>query len=59
MGSPRLTHGRMVAHFERAFAAYLGRRHAVSVASGTLGTFLALRALISVPATTAVSGSLG
>jgi dTDP-4-amino-4,6-dideoxygalactose transaminase len=45
LGSPRLTHGRMVAHFERAFAAYLGRRHAVSVASGTLGTFLALRAL--------------
>jgi len=45
LGSPRLTHGRMVAHFEQAFAAWLGRKHAVSVASGTLGTFLALRAL--------------
>jgi len=42
---PRLSSGRMVAHFEAKFAESLGRRHAVSVASGTLGTWLALRAM--------------
>ena len=42
---PRLSAGRMVAHFEAAFAQWLGRGHAVAVASGTLGTWLALRAL--------------
>lgn len=36
--------GPMVASFERAFAGWIGRRHAVAVASGTLGTWLALRA---------------
>lgn len=41
----RLTCGPMVARFESSFAQWLGRRHAVSVASGTLGTWLALRAL--------------
>ncbi len=45
LGSPRLTHGPMVARFEQAFAERLGRKHAVSVASGTIGTFLALRAM--------------
>jgi len=45
LGSSRLTHGPMVALFEANFAKWLGRKHAVSVASGTLGTFLALRAL--------------
>lgn len=45
LGQPRLSGGRMVAHFEQQFAASLGRRHAVAVASGTLGTWLALRAL--------------
>jgi perosamine synthetase len=45
LGSPRLTHGPMVTRFEEAFAARLGRRHAISVASGTLGTLLALRAM--------------
>jgi dTDP-4-amino-4,6-dideoxygalactose transaminase len=43
--SPRLSGGRIVARFEAAFAAWLGRGHAVAVASGTLGTWLALRAL--------------
>jgi dTDP-4-amino-4,6-dideoxygalactose transaminase len=42
---PRLSAGRMVAHFEASFAAWLGREHAVAVGSGTLGTWLALRAM--------------
>jgi dTDP-4-amino-4,6-dideoxygalactose transaminase len=37
--------GPMLATFEQAFAAWLGRKHAVAVASGTLGTWIALRAL--------------
>ncbi|MBI5257431.1 MAG: aminotransferase class I/II-fold pyridoxal phosphate-dependent enzyme [Burkholderiales bacterium] len=41
----RLSAGRMVAHFEAAFARWLGRAHGVAVASGTVGTWLALRAL--------------
>lgn len=45
MGQPNLSSGTMVEHFERNFAKWLGRRHAVAVASGTLGTWLALRAL--------------
>jgi dTDP-4-amino-4,6-dideoxygalactose transaminase len=45
LGEPRLSGGRMVAHFEQRFAESLGRKHAVAVASGTLGTWLALRAL--------------
>ncbi|WP_088284535.1 DegT/DnrJ/EryC1/StrS aminotransferase family protein [Ideonella sp. A 288] len=45
LAQPRLSGGRMVAHFERQFADSLNRRHAVAVASGTLGTWLALRAL--------------
>ncbi len=42
---PRLSAGHMVEHFEQRFAQSVGRRHAVAVASGTLGTWLALRAL--------------
>jgi dTDP-4-amino-4,6-dideoxygalactose transaminase len=42
---PRLSSGRMVAHFEASFARWTGRGHAVAVPSGTLGTWLALRAL--------------
>ena len=45
LGGPRLSGGRRVEQFEAAFAAWLGRGHAVAVASGTLGTWLALRAL--------------
>ncbi len=41
----RLSAGPMVARFEAGFATWLGRRHAVAVPSGTLGTWLALRAL--------------
>ena len=42
---PRLSAGPLVQRFESDFARWLGRGHAVSVASGTLGTWLALRAL--------------
>lgn len=44
MRSPRLSAGPVVAEFEEAFAAYVGRRYAVAVASGTIGVLLALRA---------------
>ncbi|MDE2371650.1 MAG: DegT/DnrJ/EryC1/StrS family aminotransferase [Burkholderiales bacterium] len=44
LAQPRLSAGRMVEHFEASFAGWSGRRHAVAVASGTLGTWLALRA---------------
>jgi len=45
MSGSRLTNGPMVARFEASFAKWLGRKYAVSVSSGTLGTLLALRAL--------------
>ena len=43
--APRLSSGPRVAAFEAAFAAYVGRRHAVSVSSGTVGLLLALTSL--------------
>jgi len=42
--SPRLSHGPVVAEFEAAFAAYVGRKHAVAVSSGTMGMMLCLHA---------------
>lgn len=42
--SPQLSAGPVVQRFENAFAEYVGRRHAVAVASGTLGLMLALKA---------------
>ena len=45
LGEPALSAGRMVQHFENSFAQWHGRKHAVAVASGTIGTWLALRAL--------------
>jgi perosamine synthetase len=45
LGEPNLAGGAMVQHFEKGFAQWLGRKHAVAVASGTIGTWLALRAL--------------
>lgn len=42
--SPRLSAGPRVEAFEAAFADYLGRGHAVAVASGTLGLMLTLKA---------------
>ena len=37
--------GPMLESFEQAFAGWVGRKHAVAVCSGTLGTWIALRAL--------------
>jgi perosamine synthetase len=44
LDSTRWTDGPMVESFERAFAGWVGRRHAVAVASGTLACWIALRA---------------
>lgn len=44
MRSPRLSSGAGVETFEEAFAAYLGRKYAIAVPSGTLGLLLALKA---------------
>jgi len=43
--SPRLSMGVRVEEFEQEFAAFIGRKHAVAVGSGTLGLLLALRAM--------------
>lgn len=47
--SPQLSGGPMVQRFETAFAAYVGRKHAVAVSSGTLGLLLALKAASIAP----------
>ena len=44
MRSTRLSGGPVVEEFEQAFAAYLGRRYAIAVPSGTMGLLLALKA---------------
>ena len=43
--SARWGDGPMLESFERAFAGWAGRKHAVAVGSGTLGTWIALRAM--------------
>jgi dTDP-4-amino-4,6-dideoxygalactose transaminase len=43
--SARWGDGPMLESFERAFAGWVGRRHAVALGSGTLGTWIALRAM--------------
>jgi len=43
--SPRVSSGPVAEAFEAAFAAYLGRKYAVAVPSGTLGLLIALKAL--------------
>nr|WP_049814942.1 DegT/DnrJ/EryC1/StrS family aminotransferase [Bradyrhizobium sp. WSM2793] len=43
--SPQISNGQITEAFEHAFAAYLGRKYAVAVSSGTIGLLLALRAL--------------
>lgn len=42
---PRLSMGELVEQFETEFATHLGRKHAIAVASGTIGLALSLRAL--------------
>lgn len=42
---PRLSMGQLVEEFETEFAKGLGRKHAIAVASGTIGLLLALRAM--------------
>jgi dTDP-4-amino-4,6-dideoxygalactose transaminase len=43
--SSRWSEGPMLESFEKAFAGWVGRGHAIAVASGTLGTLIALKAL--------------
>ncbi|WP_066257708.1 DegT/DnrJ/EryC1/StrS family aminotransferase [Hydrogenophaga flava] len=43
--SGRWGDGPMLESFEQAFAQWVGRRHAVAVGSGTLGTWITLRAM--------------
>ncbi|MBK8763346.1 MAG: DegT/DnrJ/EryC1/StrS family aminotransferase [Burkholderiaceae bacterium] len=56
---PRLTAGHMGEHFEQRFAQSVGRRHAGAVASGTLGTWLALRALGIGPGDEVIASAYG
>lgn len=42
--SPRLSNGPVAEEFEAVFAAYLGRKYAVAVPSGTIGLLIALKA---------------
>ncbi|MGD9896270.1 MAG: DegT/DnrJ/EryC1/StrS family aminotransferase [Candidatus Methylacidiphilaceae bacterium] len=43
--SPEISGSGLVARWEEEFAAWVGRKHAVAVGSGTVGLWLALRAL--------------
>jgi perosamine synthetase len=43
--SPKISSGPVAEAFEAAFAAYLGRKYAIAVPSGTIGLLLALKAL--------------
>ncbi|MDA9489199.1 DegT/DnrJ/EryC1/StrS family aminotransferase [Bradyrhizobium sp. CCBAU 11361] len=43
--SPQISNGQITEALEHAFAAYLGRKYAVAVSSGTIGLLLALKAL--------------
>ncbi|CAG0950586.1 perosamine synthetase [Methylophilaceae bacterium] len=44
LGRSQQVNGPLTEAFESAFAAYLGRRHAIAVSSGTLGVLLVLKA---------------
>lgn len=59
LAEPVLSSGAMVQHFEAGFAQWVGRRHAVAVASGTLGTWLALRALGIGPGDEVIASAYG
>lgn len=45
LASGRWSDGPMLDSFEQAFARWVGRKHAVAVGSGTLGTWITLRAM--------------
>lgn len=55
--SARWGDGPMLESFERAFAGWAGRRHAVAVGSATLGTWITLRALGIGPADEVICSS--
>ena len=55
--SARWGDGPMLESFERAFAGWAGRRHAVAVGSATLGTWVTLRALGIGPADEVICSS--
>jgi len=55
--SPRLSAGPAVRAFEQRFAQYVGRAHAVAVASGTAGLLVTLRALGIGPGDEVISSS--
>ncbi|WP_424194743.1 DegT/DnrJ/EryC1/StrS family aminotransferase [Ampullimonas aquatilis] len=43
--APQLSNGPLVEKFEQVFAKYIGRKHGIAVASGTIGVWLALQTL--------------
>lgn len=59
LGSSYLSDGPQQAVFEAEFAAYLGRRHAVSVAGARIGLLLGLRALGIGPGDEVIASSYG
>jgi dTDP-4-amino-4,6-dideoxygalactose transaminase len=59
LGSSYLSDGPQQAAFEAEFAAYLGRRHAVSVAGARIGLLLALRALGIGPGDEVIASAYG
>lgn len=59
LAAPRWSSGRLVERFEAGFAQWLGRAHAVAVPSGTVGTWLALRALGIGPGDEVIASTYG
>jgi perosamine synthetase len=59
LGAPRLSGGPLVEAFEASFADWVGRRYAVAVPSGTLGTWLALRAVGIGPGDEVIASAYG
>lgn len=57
--SPRLSSGPTVEEFEAEFAAYIGRKYAISVGSATLGLMLALKAYGIGPGDEVIAPSFG
>jgi perosamine synthetase len=55
----RLSRGPVVEEFEKEFAAYLGRRYAIAVPSGTVGLHLILKAMEIGPSDEVIAPSYG